>query len=157
MLELTVDQKDNFNKQIDEVTNIRDLAEVLKSAQEQADLNLKTSKDELESLIAESVTVKKSVIYVKADEDKRQAYDDLLETARAVLDDKNVTKIEIDSIISKLKQTQLALNGKEETPVDPSEPGKEPETPVGPSEPGKEPETPVDPSEPGKEPETPVD
>ena len=157
MLELTVDQKDNFNKQIDEVTNIRDLAEVLKSAQEQADLNLKTSKDELESLIAESVTVKKSVIYVKADEDKRQAYDDLLETARAVLDDKNVTKIEIDSIISKLKQTQLALNGKEETPVDPSEPGKEPETPVDPSEPGKEPETPVDPSEPGKEPETPVD
>ena len=157
MLELTVDQKDNFNKQIDEVTNIRDLAEVLKSAQEQADLNLKTSKDELESLIAESVTVKKSVIYVKADEDKRQAYDDLLETARAVLDDKNVTKIEIDSIISKLKQTQLALNGKEETPVDPSEPGKEPETPVGPSEPGKEPETPVAPSEPGKEPETPVD
>ena len=157
MLELTVDQKDNFNKQIDEVTNIRDLAEVLKSAQEQADLNLKTSKDELESLIAESVTVKKSVIYVKADEDKRQAYDDLLETARAVLDDKNVTKIEIDSIISKLKQTQLALNGKEETPVDPSEPGKEPETPVGPSEPGKEPETPVNPSEPGKEPETPVD
>ena len=157
MLELTVDQKDNFNKQIDEVTNIRDLAEVLKSAQEQADLNLKTSKDELESLIAESVTVKKSVIYVKADEDKRQAYDDLLETARAVLDDKNVTKIEIDSIISKLKQTQLALNGKEETPVDPSEPGKEPETPVGPIEPGKEPETPVDPSEPGKEPETPVD
>ena len=156
MLELTVDQKDNFNKQIDEVTNIRDLAEVLKSAQEQADLNLKTSKDELESLIAESVTVKKSVIYVKADEDKRQAYDDLLETARAVLDDKNVTKIEIDSIISKLKQTQLALNGKEETPVDPSEPGKEPETPVDPSEPGKEPETPVDPSEPGKEPETPV-
>ena len=156
MLELTVDQKDNFNKQIDEVTNIRDLAEVLKSAQEQADLNLKTSKDELESLIAESVTVKKSVIYVKADEDKRQAYDDLLETARAVLDDKNVTKIEIDSIISKLKQTQLALNGKEETPVDPSEPGKEPETPVGPSEPGKEPETPVAPSEPGKEPETPV-
>ena len=156
MLELTVDQKDNFNKQIDEVTNIRDLAEVLKSAQEQADLNLKTSKDELESLIAESVTVKKSVIYVKADEDKRQAYDDLLETARAVLDDKNVTKIEIDSIISKLKQTQLALNGKEETPVDPSEPGKEPETPVDPSEPGKEPETPVAPSEPGKEPETPV-
>ncbi|MCZ0744358.1 Mbeg1-like protein [Ligilactobacillus sp. UO.C109] len=157
MLELTVDQKDNFNKQINEVTNIRDLAEVLKSAQEQADLNLKTSKNELESLIAESVTVKKSVIYVKADEDKRQAYDDLLETARAVLDDKNVTKIEIDSIISKLKQTQLALNGKEETPVGPSEPGKEPETPVAPSEPGKEPETPVDPSEPGKEPETPVD
>ena len=157
MLELTVDQKDDFNKQIDEVTNIRDLAEVLKSAQEQADLNLKTSKDELESLIAESVTVKKLVIYVKADEDKRQAYDDLLETARAVLDDKNVTKIEIDSIISKLKQTQLALNGKEETPVDPSEPGKEPETPVDPSEPGKEPETPVDPSEPGKEPETLVD
>ena len=157
MLELTVDQKDDFNKQIDEVTNIRDLAEVLKSAQEQADLNLKTSKDELESLIAESVTVKKSVIYVKADEDKRQAYDDLLETARAVIDDKNVTKIEIDSIISKLKQTQLALNGKEETPVDPSEPGKEPETPVAPSEPGKEPETPVDPSEPGKEPETPVE
>ena len=157
MLELTVDQKDDFNKQIDEVTNIRDLAEVLKSAQEQADLNLKTSKDELESLIAESVTVKKSVIYVKADEDKRQAYDDLLETARAVIDDKNVTKIEIDSIISKLKQTQLALNGKEETPVDPSEPGKEPETPVDPSEPGKEPETPVEPSEPGKEPETPVD
>lgn len=98
----------------------------------------KVEKRDLQAEVNKEENVKSSDAYKYADEELQKAYDQVLEAAKAALEDDKVTQAEVYKKLNELLAAKGALNG-----VKPEEPGTTPE------EPGTTPEEPEKPIVPG--------
>ena len=120
--------------------------EEAKAPKPQPDPEVEALKKTLEEAIAKAEALKSDVKYKKADKEKQEEFDEVLDIAKKILQEDDVDKDALEEAISQLKTATEALNGKEENnpnppnisyPVVPAAPEKKEET----KEEQKKPET----------------
>ena len=90
-----------------------------------------TDKDALQSAVNDASTTKLNDKYYNANQDKRQAYDQALDQATKVLNNKNASQKAVDEAVANLEKAKAELNGGpnfiggDYTPSEPSTPSTE--------------------------------
>jgi len=111
--------------------------EEAKAPKPQPDPEIEALKKTLEEAIAKAEALKSDVKYKKADKEKQEEFDEVLDIAKKILQEDDVDKDALEEAIGQLKTATEALNGKEENnpnppsipyPVVPAAPEKKEET-----------------------------
>ena len=93
--------------------------EEAKAPKPQPDPEVEALKKTLEEAIAKAEALKSDVKYKKADKEKQEEFDKVLDNAKKILQEDNVDKKALEEIINQLKTVAAALNGKEENNTNP--------------------------------------
>lgn len=89
--------------------------EEVKAPKPQPDPEVEALKKTLEKIIAKAEALKADVKYKKADKEKQEEFDEVLDIAKKILQEDDVDKEALEEAISQLKTAAEALNGKEES------------------------------------------
>ncbi len=99
---LTQKDKERINKTINAATTIEEVKHIV-------------SKAELENAIKDSDSTRQKAEYIKADQEKKNAYDEALENGKSVFENPNATTEEINQARDNIIKAKQALNGEENT------------------------------------------